>query len=185
MSRFLPEGRKEGRREWHGSHHFACKWMCCSLTSISLAGQLSSRAPLSQTIKGTGFNWITLHDKSCVSTGLSREKWWMNYKSVCRSSPVVIPRFTLSLCYNELRFKSNEPDISGATLLEESKTLLGCNFLNPSLFYVRTLLTLEVDASTDVGRHLNGTLHNLSRFRSKVWKKWGRLSASLQATNDR
>lgn len=92
----------------------------------------------------------------------------MNYKSVCRSGPVVIPRFTLSLWHNELRFKSNEPDISGATLLEESKTLLGRNFLNPSLFYVRTLLTLEVDTSTDVGRHLNGTLHSSSRFKSKV-----------------
>lgn len=42
----------------------------------------------------------------------------------------------LSLWYNELRFKSNQPDISGVTLLEESGTLLGHNFLNPPLFYV-------------------------------------------------
>lgn len=75
----------------------------------------------------------------------------MNSKSVCRNGPVVIPRFSLSLRYNELRFKSNEPDISGATLLEESKTLPGYNFINPRLFYVRTLLTLEVDTSVEVG----------------------------------
>lgn len=42
----------------------------------------------------------------------------------------------LRLWYNQLRFKSNEPDISGVTLLEESKALLGHNFLNPPLFYV-------------------------------------------------
>lgn len=95
----------------------------------------------------------------------------MNSKSVCSSGPVVIRHFTLSLRYNELRFKSNEPDISGVTLLEESKTLPGYNFLNPRLFYVRTLLTLEVDTSVEVGRHLNGTfaIYHTSKF--KLWEK--------------
>lgn len=84
---------------------------------------------------------------------------------------MVILRFTLSLWYNELRFKSNEPGISGVTLLEESKTLPGYNFLNPCLFYVRTLLTLEVDTSVEVGRHLNGTfaIYHSSKF--KVWEE--------------
>lgn len=79
----------------------------------------------------------------------------MNSKSVCRSSPVVI--LHLSLWNNELRFKSNGPDISGVTLLEESKTLLGHNFLNPPLFYVRTLLLERIQAR-ERGDVLNGTL---------------------------
>lgn len=44
------------------------------------------------------------------------------------------------------------------TLLEEAEELKGYNFLNPHLFYVRTLLTLEVDTSMEAERHLNGTL---------------------------
>lgn len=90
----------------------------------------------------------------------------MNYKSVCRSSPVVI--LHLSLWYNELRFKSNEPDISGVALLEESKTLLGHNFLNPPLFYVRTFLTLGADTSAGVGRRFKWDVCDLPHFESKV-----------------
>lgn len=84
---------------------------------------------------------------------------------------MVILCFTLSLCCNELRFKSNEPRISGVTLLEELKTLPGYNFLNPPLFYVRTLLTLEVDTSVEVGRHLNGTFAIYHTSNLKVWEK--------------
>lgn len=70
---------------------------------------------------------------------------------------MVILHFPLSLWYNELRFKSNEPDITGVTLLEKTQTLKGYNFLNPHLFYVRTLLALEVDTRMQAERHLNGT----------------------------
>lgn len=83
----------------------------------------------------------------------------MNYKSACRRrGPVVILHFSLSLWDNELRSKSNEPDSAGVTVLQEAEELQGYNFLNPCLFYVRTLLTLEVDTSVEAERHLNGTL---------------------------
>ncbi len=83
----------------------------------------------------------------------------MNCKSSCRRrGPVVILHFSLSLWDNELRFKSNEPDSTGVTVLEEAQELQGYNFLNPHLFYVRTLLTAEVDTRMEAERHLNGTL---------------------------
>lgn len=71
---------------------------------------------------------------------------------------MVILHFSLSLRDNELRFKSNEPASAGVTVLEEAEELQGYNFLNPRLFYVRTLLTLEVDTSVEAARLLNGTL---------------------------
>lgn len=71
---------------------------------------------------------------------------------------MVILHFSLSLWDNELKFKSNEPDITEVTLLEEAEELEGYNFPNPHLFYVRTLLPLEVDTSMEAERHLNGTL---------------------------
>lgn len=84
---------------------------------------------------------------------------WVNYKSARRRrGPVVILHFSLSLWDNELRFKSNEPDTTGVTVLVEAEELQGYNFLNPHLFYVRTWLTLEVDTSMEAERHLNGTL---------------------------
>lgn len=71
---------------------------------------------------------------------------------------MAILHFSLSLWDNELRFKSNEPASTGVTELEEAEELQGYNFLNPHLFYVRTLLTLEVDTSMEAERLLNGTL---------------------------
>lgn len=65
---------------------------------------------------------------------------------------MVILHFSLSLWNNELRFKSKEPDMTGVTLLEEAEELQGYNFLIPHLFYVRTLLTLEVDTSMGAER---------------------------------
>lgn len=91
---------------------------------------------------------------------------------------MILP-FTLSLRYNELRFKSNELDISGVTLLEEWKTLPGHNFLNPPLFYVRTSLALEVDTSAELGRRLNGTFAIYHTSKLKVWEKRWLHSASL------
>lgn len=70
----------------------------------------------------------------------------------------MILHFSLSLWDNELRSKSNEPDGTGVTVLEEVEELQGYNFLKSHLFYVRTLLTLEVDTSMEEERHLNGTL---------------------------
>lgn len=80
----------------------------------------------------------------------------MNYKSVCRSSPLVI--LHLSLWYNELRFKSNEQDISGVTLLEESRTLLGHNFLNPPSFMSELYSRLKRRQARAWGDALNGTV---------------------------
>lgn len=70
----------------------------------------------------------------------------------------MILHFSLSLWDNELRFKSNEPYSTGVTVLEEAEELQGYKFLNPHLFYVRTLLILEVDTTMEAERHLNGTL---------------------------
>lgn len=71
---------------------------------------------------------------------------------------MVILHFSLSLWDNELRFKTNEQASTGVTVLEGAEELQGYNFLNPRLFYVRTLRTLEVDTSMEAERHLNRTL---------------------------
>lgn len=47
--------------------------------------------------------------------------------------PVVILHFILSLWDNELRSKSNEPDGTGVTVLEEVEELQGYNFLKSDL----------------------------------------------------
>lgn len=57
-----------------------------------------------------------------------------------------------------LGLRATSPGRSGVTVLEAAEELQGYNFLNPHLFYVRTLLTLEVDTSVEAERQLNGTL---------------------------
>lgn len=78
----------------------------------------------------------------------------------------MILHFSLSLWDNELKFKSNEPDIAAVTLAEEAEELGGYNFLNPPLFYVRTLLTLEAGTSVDAGRHFKRNISDLSHLSS-------------------
>lgn len=91
----------------------------------------------------------------------------MNYKSACkRRGPVVILHFSLSLWDNELRFKSNEPDSTGVTVLEEAEELQGYNFLSPHLFYVRTLLTLGSRYKHGSRETFKWNISNLSHFSS-------------------
>lgn len=71
---------------------------------------------------------------------------------------MVLLHFTLSLWDNELRYEGDEPARTGVTVLEEAEQLRGQNFLNPHPFYVRTLVTLQLDTSTAARRLLNGTL---------------------------
>lgn len=77
---------------------------------------------------------------------------------------MVILHFRLSLWDNELKFKSNEPDITAVTPAEEAEEHGGYNFLNPPLFYVRTLLTLEADTSADAGRRFKRNISDLSHL---------------------